>query len=496
MKAAIVLCTVIAGAVGEQECNTCKTRDKLGDVLLQNQDHVTKTVMEDEPSSTNHVEFDGITKSDMPRREISGKFVRELLVRYPLDKNPGLSVKDGKARMEFGQMLEGFFMRTAHSAPKKEGDNKALTDPDEEKDFGVVRQMAWTSNSDKLGKLMFGEKSHTYTMPSNLTRFSADRLKADHEAQGAWEKGVSAAMADNRAFASNAVALGVAGQLPPQSIDINHYKTLMGFVRGGKRAPDQSFLDAAAIARTEMSDFNGKKSASVIRTSMGCQHFEDFDGITFNGHGAEIALNQKMVAFRGRLSSYPNEEYQLANGVGIWSHDEENNVLELFVGYSSVAHFVDTPGNYASMFSVGPVDGDKVPIVPEGRQPAPPMNPMQSHFVGITKSIPRDYTYQSRDRFATGCSDELLSLIPEHSVKALKAMMTPNPGPAEFHTTLATLGMLTKCWSGYQRPLGQGAIHSAYDWPEALAMTHMLSEIPGPYLVIGVLQDWNRINIL
>lgn len=203
-----------------------------------------------------------------------------------------------------------------------------------------------------------------------------------------------------------------------------------------------------------------------------------------------------MVAFRGRLTGFPNEEYQLASGVGIFRYDEEDNVLELFVGYSSVGHFVDTPGNYASLFSVGPVDGDKAPIADEGRPAAVPMNPMQGYFYKLTKKIPADYTWYSRDRFQTGCSDALLSVIPEHAVKALKAHMTPNPGQEEFNTMLSAMTMMAKCYPSYGKPLGQGAVHSAYNWPEAFAFLHMMSETPGPYLVMAAVQDWNRISIL
>lgn len=259
MKTAVILCMVISGAFGEQECPECKTRENFGASMLQIQDQVTKTVMQEEEPSQNYVQIDGATKSEMPRREISGKFARELLVRWPLDKNPALTVKDGTARMEFGQMLEGFFMRTAHTPVTRDGTEPALTNPEEEKDFGVLRSMAFTSNSDRMGKLAFAEKSHTYTMPSTVTRHSADKLKRDHLAQGAREKAMAASMVDNRAMAANAVGLGVAGQIGAQSIDLNHHRTLMGFVRRGNRVPDQSFLDAAAVARTEMEDFKSKK---------------------------------------------------------------------------------------------------------------------------------------------------------------------------------------------------------------------------------------------
>lgn len=503
MKAAVVLSAVIAVAVGEHaaECLTCKNNQGLGDVLLQGRDTVTKTVMEDSGETlTNFIQIDGVNKVPVPRREIEGSFVRELLVKWELKDNPAISVTGDRARINFGQIFEGLFVRTVHKAPSEvQTSGDAVKGGEKELDFGVLKQMAWTSNSRKLGKLMFGEKSFTYYLPNGVSHASADKLAADHANQGAEQMAASHMLRQQRAYAANAVALGLSSQLTANTLDFAHFVTLKKYL-AADRTPEQSVVDVMQKARLDMADFAKEAADSPIRSSLGCQHFEDFEGMEYdpNGTFVSIPLNTKMTAFRGRLASWPNEEYQGAAGLGVFTvttNDKGEKALEMFVGYSSNADFVDTPEGFASMFSVGPVDGAAKPITPEGRPVNSDQGPMQAHFYGATQQIPRDYTYQTQNRESI-CPKEVLDAVPALSRTALGAMMAPAPNQTQFYSILNALTILGDCAVEYHRPVGQDTVNSAYDWPEAYGMMHMMAEIPGPYLVLAAKEDWNHISIL
>jgi hypothetical protein len=490
MKAAVVFCAVMAGAVGQNvECPTCKVKEGLGDVLLQNMESLTKTVMNDEGGANNFIQIDGSSKTPSPRRTV-GTFTREILVHFPLDKNP-ITLAEKGAIIKLGELFQGKYVRFSRAEAAADDPN-GLTDPLQQEDFGVVSSIAFPSNGRKQGKLMLAEKSHAFYLPEGAHRTTTEKRMPEFEAQeqNANLARLARASAATRATMVTMTGLAIMPQLISTSFDPHAVGTAHHAARANDRTPEAELEESFANAHHKMAELEAKRSDEIVRSSFGCVHFEDMEGVVFTDETVTVPLEQKLVVFRGRLVSFPNEEYQYSSGVSFFRVSADKKTLELYMGFVTTSEFVDSPTGFSAQLTVGPGNGGSMPIPPDSRGATQAFDPATSGQLGFAwnyaNTIPRDFGFLKLTREQAGCKSV-------HSIPLGVYNFATNIAAGNLPVAVGEMQTLFPCFISYFRPSANTV--SAYDWPEALGIIHMIVETPPSYLVAAAGADWDEIKV-
>jgi len=468
----------------------------LGGSLIQGRDRVQKKVVhgteegcEDQP----FIQLDGVTETVAEYTPISDGFVREVVLEYPLGS--GVSVADGKATFNFGTALEARFSRSATN----------IDDHTEQQDYGAVKQLAFVSEKtgiSDLVKFSLAEKSHTTYMPSGVntaTKTKMDYLKTLQDAS-ALESAEAAAFNNNRVAAASAMALAGARQVLAASTDSAHVGQVRALAGG---AVSDSLRQSMTEATETMAEHKNQQHGSVLRSSMSVIHFENADLMTFSASGVSVPLDTPIVAYRGRLASHPNKEYQLSTGLAVFSKTGEN--LHVYFGFSSVVDLQDSMEGIKAKFKIGTADGQAGDISTCGSRTA--AHPMDACFQVLWSQVSRyqpDFGYLHKTREEAGCSNAVLAAVQataapcpdgtsEADQNALKcgvqgllhrAMVSPLFG--KIHDTrvqhagsalVQTVNMMANCAVEIFTTVAADT-NVMFDRPEALAMVHLLSVVP------------------
>lgn len=457
----------------------------------------------DPPSDArNFIELES-KRIPVPRREMDG-FVRELLLSYPLEKN-GVEIQGGSVYIPFSQILQGVFSRNAHTQ--------------DEEDSGIENAMAFKGYpgsmiSDRV-RLAFAEKSHTMYYPGRVPDASKARLEAERAAQTAAMR--KRAVAERQAKLT--ALAGEAGAVGPQVItagkDAEHLKAVREFAAANEGQPAAALWAAMNASVSELGRRQARTTAKEpMRSSIGCLHFENEDVMTFTDHGVEVPLNRKIVAYRGRLAAYPNEEYQMSTGVAVFYHNRASNSLDIYFGFSGIVEIRDSNAGFVAEFAVGPADGAAWPIAPEGRPTSffPPMveNVVEAGgraMTAIRQAIPTDFSFLHSNREDVGCSDTVLEILTSdsgHLQTLLRAINTPLENMTVVSQPLLMIPTMVnayksaldwvRCAVEYLRPVEE-------DHPVALStlsvmgLFHVLSELAPADIasIMNSAQGWNKV---
>lgn len=453
------------------------------------------------------VQLDDKAKTPALRQEMKG-FVRELLIKYPLKSNP-IKVNGKTAYIPFGSIMEGEFSLNAYTQGQTH--------------YGVDKTMAFISNdnpksmiSDKV-KLAFAEKSHTYYFLGDMPHVTKDRLDAEQAAQSPLTKLEATMMRQAKltALAGSAAAYGM--QIANTGKDPKQMEAVREFVATDAGAMTQALWQAVNRSNSELKERKAKTTAKVpLRSAVGCLHLENPEVMNFTADGVQVPLDHKIVAWRGQAASYPNEEYQMANGFAVFFHNIESDSLDVYFGFASVIDFVDAIPRMVAKFSVGPPDGDKWPIAPESRLSsvlpplvAPVVEAASSAVYSVSELIPTDFTYLHLDRIAAGCTDGMLSSLPAESQHMLDLLrVVDGRGGDNTVFSMSSLDMIPAASQAYQSAMGW--IHCGVEYLrpvhsnaaarmgslQLMILLHIISELDPQDVakVVATHTVWNMVN--
>jgi len=493
-------------ALAEQcsSSESCSAKKAFGDSLLQDRQKLEKVDGEIE----HYVQLDGVTKTDVPRREVEGSFVRETLIKYPLSGigSGAFEVKDGKVTINFNTAVEG---RISRSGFASRDSSTVLEDPREQNDYGVKKDI-WVSSPrggvfSRKATIGVMEKEHSLYIPDGVSRVSETREKAAKNAQGPTEHMIAKMYTGHRNMAVATTAFMASSQTMTQGEDPNHIAALRDMVAAsndvdaalqGKMAAANALLKKSRDLRT---------SIKPLRSVLACMHFEA-DLIEGDANSATIALDKRVVAYRALNRATPNQDYQVNSGIAVFHHDVEANTLDVYFGFSSSLDMVETADGFAAQFFVGPTDGASAAIVPDSRPAASPLPEQVSWAWAGVQSIPADYTFMHATRHENMCNDTVLDGVPHVAYKGAMAVMqmryatTPQQrmeAAPLIHQVVQNLNTMVTCGVEYMRPVNANEVVS-YGRFQALVMLHVMLELPGPTIhqALHEVNFWNDYNLL
>lgn len=436
------------------------------------------------------VQLDGKTKTAVPRKDTNG-FVREVLISWPIDSNPFKFNPDKtQALFPFQKVLEGRYSRSSPTTSQE--------------DYGIEKSVIFQGEKSMISplvKLGFTEKSHTLWYPTDVPAHTEETLRREMDSQTMAQKqeAEKGRRDRNLGLTANGALLGV--QILNAGKDDQHMSAVRNYAaQGMTREIGTSYNQANA----KLQQRRALGKSEIVRSSIGCIHFENAEDMQFFSDGISVPLDKMMTAYRGRLASGPNAEYQMSAGIGVFHVNNQTNSLDLYLAFSDVVEVIDTASGLQAQFAVGPIDGASVRGPGEGRKPSDSLNIIASMGAQMAALVPPDFNFMHRPRQEVGCSDEVLRQMVGQGDKLQKifqmdmsTMMSAMLSPMDFiDDTYGAVQDQISCAVEYLRPVNPN-LPARFGVFESFGLLHVLMEMPGPVMALTFFRSdlWNTISL-
>lgn len=451
------------------------------------------------------VQMDPPATVRVPRKVLASGYAREVLFKFPLGSNSAIEISDdGKtARIDLDRFMEGRFSRDDVAPTRAYSDEDLLTNPHEHLDYGIEKAVAFKGASSAISKkikLGFAEKSHSTWVHYDLLQYSETQAKEDEASQTASIKAQAKLRRESRHKYLSQLAMITGNQILSAGKDFVHLEAVRNYTQD-HRTPDaaarQDLKNANIVLQRRRELAN---DSAPIRSSIGCLHFEDAELMNFTDDlFVSVPLDMQLTAWRGQLGFSPNQWYSMSLGIGTFSHNAEDDSLEIYFRFSSAVELADSVADYRGLFSVGPVNGVSPPVGPDARKGGKLMA-RATPLWNKAKSIPVDYAFLHQNREAVGCPDEVLHSLPPRVADIQSCLDHPKTGEVNMFNCaflwMPTLLDEINCAVGYLRPI-ENSTAIEFGRLAAVGLSHVLMEMPGPTMVTAFAdgEAWNTYSL-
>lgn len=439
----------------------------------------------------NIVQMDPPATVPVPRHQVDSGYVRQLLIKFPMDTNP-IKVVGNIAQIDMAKFMEGRFSRDSETQAAKE----------DVKDYGIEKAVAFVGASSAISdkvKLAFAEKSHSLWLPSGVRNSSKIKAEKDLASQSHAQKEQAKKDRNERNNALSQLALVTGSQIIVAGKDSHHLDLLRNYTALNRHLATsdwQEYKNANAELKRRRED--EKLEDIPIRSTIGCLHFEDAELMKFGEDGiVEVPLDTQIVAWRGQLGFFPQKVYSMSSGIAVFHHNTEDDTFDIYFRFSSTVNMRDGDAGYQAEYYQGAVDGQRSRRSPDWRMPSI-SSPYATGLWDKAKSIPRDYTFMHAPRSQVGCDDDVLDSMVDKVDAIQKAMVSGGLMSmfSNMKNTMSTLGDEVNCAVEYLRPHRDDQV-VAFGRLEAVGLLHVLMEMPGEIMVSAFKNDaeWNKYSL-
>jgi hypothetical protein len=390
-----------------------------GHVVGKHQPVIQDTSSSEVPPGT--VYYDGIRSFELKRTSVD-EFPAEIYYKFP--SSYFREVNDTHAYIPFHELMWGTFVRRYNALESYE--------------FGAA-SLYWNPNTfsmfpDPTLKVAAAEKLHTLHHLGKWSTESEDRSK-NVQAQ---RDPATQAVAEQSRFTKAAAVMQWATvaktvrSLLTASIDPHVVGDLHAFALGPESESFNRRMTATRESLTqELGQYKQSRAESTApsaeSTANNCHHLAAAPGLRADADGFWLPLGQTIVSYRGQIVFAPLQRYSLMSGITRAVRNVVDDTIEIYMGASSFANFVDPevpPSDkfrHEPNFFVAPADASNRPVPPEGRQSPPPINNAVAQWAySMMKAIPDDYTWLFQNPHKL-CNPGYLAHV-QRSLQALNTM--------------------------------------------------------------------------